>query len=34
MILLNRLTLIADDGRITKVFAGDVVAWLSANPAR
>jgi len=43
MTLIKRLTLIVDGGRIAKVFypvfpsdrnAGDVVAWLSANPAQ
>jgi peroxiredoxin len=39
--LLKRLAMVADDGRITKVFypvfppdrnAGDVLAWLKVNP--
>jgi peroxiredoxin len=41
LVLLKRFTLVLDDGRITKVFfpvfppdqnAGQVLAWLSANP--
>jgi peroxiredoxin len=41
VVLLKRLTLVLDDGRITKVFypvfppdqnAGEVLAWLRANP--
>lgn len=41
--LIKRLALVVDDGRITKVFypvfppdqnAGDVLAWLQANPRR
>jgi peroxiredoxin len=41
LVLLKRFTLVLDDGRITKVFypvfppdqnAGQVIAWLSANP--